>query len=110
MKSAFACYHEVTQARGSGQPAARSLRALLNSGLAYEVRTTVHPLVVPRERLMALASELAGLGVHRFVLQQFRDMGCADARLKTTFDPGYLDAALLGSIAAMFESFELRGG
>ncbi len=108
VKSSFGCSQEVTQAHGSGLPAATSLRALLSSGLAHEVRTTVHPQVVPRERLMALASELAGLGVRRFVLQQFRDTGCADARLKTAAPDGYLDAALLGAIAAMFESFELR--
>jgi pyruvate-formate lyase-activating enzyme len=61
--------------------AGASLRLVAASGVDYEVRTTVHPDLVPDDALVRLADELASLGVRRWVLQPFRPTGCADATL-----------------------------
>ena len=44
----------------SGVRAWQSLRLVLESGVDYEVRTTVHPDLLPPESLLGMARELAG--------------------------------------------------
>lgn len=58
--------------------AGASLRLVAASGVDYEVRTTVHPDLLPEDALLRLADELASLGVRRWALQPFRPTGCAD--------------------------------
>jgi anaerobic ribonucleoside-triphosphate reductase activating protein len=74
-------YAAVTGIAGSGAAASASLRRVAASGVDYEVRTTVHPDLVPDDALVRLADELASLGVRRWVLQPFRPTGCADEAL-----------------------------
>jgi pyruvate formate lyase activating enzyme len=74
-------YETVTGIPGSGIAAFASLDIVLQSGVAVEVRTTVHPALTPPDRLVALARELAERGITRWVLQPFRSVGCASAAL-----------------------------
>ncbi len=74
VKAPFDDYARITAVDGSGPHARDSLKILAASGVAYEVRTTVHPQIVSAENLVQMAQELAGLGVANWVLQEVR--GC----------------------------------
>jgi pyruvate formate lyase activating enzyme len=109
VKADFESYHYVTHVPGSGLKALQSLRFLLESGLSYEVRTTVHPDLHRREDIYALASRLASLGVKSFVLQEFRSDGCANRNLTSSTQPSFLDSAYCNEVGRVFEKFEVRG-
>lgn len=65
----------------AGTAARESLRLLLASGVACEVRTTAHPLLLDADALARLGTELADMGVRTWVVQSFRPTGCTDAEL-----------------------------
>jgi pyruvate formate lyase activating enzyme len=74
VKAPWADYPLVTGQPGSGERARRSLRLLLDSGVAHELRTTVWPQVLSPLRLRLVAGQLAalGAGAHNWVLQPCR--------------------------------------
>lgn len=80
-KAPFAEYPRITGVAGSGVPAMASLEHVLASGVAHEIRTTVHPTLLSHADVACLAQELSARGVTRHVIQAFRSQGCADARL-----------------------------
>ena len=108
IKTSFADYARITGARGSGEGARASARMLAASGVAHEFRTTVHPRQHTPKGLERLAGELAAAGVRRYVLQEFRALGCADDALRTDVPPSFLTDAYCARIAPKFESFTLR--
>lgn len=109
IKASFADYAATTGVADSGAPALASTRLILDSGVAYEFRTTVHPDLLPSARLPALARSLAQLGVRHYALQDFRLQGCASHALNASGTSPYLsDAALTGTIAPLFDSFCVR--
>jgi pyruvate formate lyase activating enzyme len=81
LKAPFDDYAEVTGIRGSGAAALASLDIVRKAGVAFEVRTTVHPELTSSSALVALARELADRGIRRWVLQPFRTAGCANNAL-----------------------------
>ncbi|MBF2976445.1 anaerobic ribonucleoside-triphosphate reductase activating protein, partial [Pseudomonas aeruginosa] len=62
----------ITGVDGSGAANWRSLECLLDSGVAYECRTTVHWGLFDSERLWRLATRLRAMGVERFAVQLAR--------------------------------------
>ncbi|MCC6377432.1 MAG: hypothetical protein IT519_01325 [Burkholderiales bacterium] len=99
MKAPESDYAAITGVEDSGTAAFASLRAVLASGVAHEVRTTVHPSLLSGERLLRLAAELAAAGVRRWVLQPFRPDGCADASLVEAAPRGaIIDRALVDEL------------
>jgi pyruvate formate lyase activating enzyme len=80
-KAPFDDYPRVTGVTGSGERARDSLLRVLASGVAYEVRTTVHPTLLDQTMLHKLAGTLTDLGVRRYALQAFRGTGCQDGEL-----------------------------
>jgi pyruvate formate lyase activating enzyme len=86
-KAPMARYGDVTGVEGSGAAARESLDLLRASGVAFEVRTTVHPALLDDDALVRMADELAELGVERWVLQPFRGEGCADDALVAQLPP-----------------------
>ncbi|MGC8468439.1 MAG: anaerobic ribonucleoside-triphosphate reductase activating protein [Acetobacteraceae bacterium] len=84
VKAAFTDYARITGRAGAGARARRSLDLVLASGVAYELRTTIHPALLGPADLDALAADLAPRGVRKVVLQPFRPAGCADAGLAAT--------------------------
>ena len=62
----------ITGVDGSGAANWRSLECLLDSGVAYECRTTVHWRLFDSERLWRLATRLRAMGVERFAVQLAR--------------------------------------
>lgn len=75
VKAPFAAYPRITGVERSSENALESLRSLLASGIRYEVRTTVHPLLLGPPDLLELKAQLLDLGVEDFVVQQFRTQG-----------------------------------
>ncbi len=72
IKSTFADYERITRASGSGSKARASLQLLLDSGVDYELRTTVAPEFFDDKALADLERELGSLGARNHKLQEYR--------------------------------------
>ncbi|HZN23605.1 MAG TPA: anaerobic ribonucleoside-triphosphate reductase activating protein [Burkholderiales bacterium] len=72
IKAPFHLYDSVTRAPGSGARARRSAEIVLESGVAYEFRTTVDRSVLGTEDVAQLSMELPRMGATRYVLQACR--------------------------------------
>jgi pyruvate formate lyase activating enzyme len=109
IKAPFDEYEHTTGACNSGGAALASARAVLASGVACEFRTTVHPLLLPPERVPELARSLAALGVRHYALQEFRPQGCEDAELNASGASFRLNhAALTETLGPLFSAFCIR--
>ncbi|HEV2221037.1 MAG TPA: anaerobic ribonucleoside-triphosphate reductase activating protein [Casimicrobiaceae bacterium] len=108
VKAPFDDYPLITAVRGSGEPAMESARMLIDSGIDCEFRTTVHPHQLSPAAIERVAAHLARLGVRRYVLQQFRSQGCANAELALDVPGSPFDDAWVARLARSFESFEVR--
>jgi len=103
-------YAEVTGVPDSGVSALASLDLVLASGIAHEVRTTVHPALTPPAALEQLARELADRGVVRWALQPFRATGCTnDALVASALQGATFEPALLALLRAHVPLVEVRG-
>ncbi len=79
VKAPFLVYPSITGAESSGSKAIESLRLLLASAVAYEVRTTLHPDLLSPADMLHLREQLLSLGVTHYAVQRFRAAGvCAD--------------------------------
>ncbi|MDO9075286.1 MAG: anaerobic ribonucleoside-triphosphate reductase activating protein [Rubrivivax sp.] len=67
-----AAYDALAGSHHSAAAVRRSLDALLASGVAYEIRTTYHPLLIGDAALLAMAQTLQDLGVTQWVLQRWQ--------------------------------------
>jgi pyruvate formate lyase activating enzyme len=74
-------YSAITGVRASWIPPGAALDALLDEGVAYETRTTVHPALLGEADKAALQAELAARGAKPTRWQEFRPHGCADPEL-----------------------------
>lgn len=102
-------YAVVTRVPGSGHAAQTSLDLLLRAGIACEIRTTVHAALTPPAALLRMARELAARGIHRWVLQPFRAVGCAtDALVTSPLRDAGLNDALLAQLRAHVPGIEMR--
>jgi pyruvate formate lyase activating enzyme len=81
IKASFNDYASVTGIAGSGERARECMELIIASGIDHEFRTTVQPSLLPAPQLLALARELAALGVRHYVLQECREAGAMTARL-----------------------------
>ncbi len=106
IKAPFDRYAAVTGSRRSGAAARAALDEVLTSGIACELRTTVHPDLLSEADLVAMVTELRGLGVERLILKDFRAQGCADAVLAASYRP-WLSAALAGRLRAVMPAIVL---
>jgi pyruvate formate lyase activating enzyme len=103
-------YAEVAGGAVTGDAPFASLDLVRQAGVAFEVRTTVHPDVTPGEALGQLARELAARGVIRWILQPFRPTGCANEALVAATPGGAtLDPDLLARLSAHVPIIEVRG-
>ena len=74
----------ITGRPGSAEPAFASLELLQRSGVAFEVRTTWHPALLPPADMLSLAETLARQNVPTWAIQPFRPKGCPDETLRAT--------------------------
>jgi len=107
IKAPFSDYASITGAPDSGVRALESAKLLIATSIACELRTTVHPRLLDSEAVERLADELVALGARRYVLQEFRDEGCADPSLVDGV--GFSLEPCAAKIGARFASFEVRG-
>ncbi len=98
VKAPFHAYSRITGVDHSGDKALASLRLLLASGIAYEVRTTLHPALLSAEDMVELRDQLLSLGVTHYAVQHFRLAGTRPNRLppdshqpQPILPPGYGD-------------------
>jgi pyruvate formate lyase activating enzyme len=89
----------ITASQGSAERVQASLAHLLASGVALECRTTWHPGLFGADELLALAEELAALGVRHWALQECRVPGGP---------PCALAPEELQALSARFARFTLR--
>jgi len=106
VKAPFADYEGITGVAGSGERALASLRALVESGVDFEVRTTVHPDLLGEEDLERLSIELAEEGVARWAVQAYRPDG-ARVGLRNT---RLYESGVPASVRARFTEFVFRAG
>lgn len=110
IKAPIADYAAVTGIPGSGRAALSSLDLVRKAGVAFEVRTTVHPDLTPFAVLERLVRELAARGIERWTLQPFRAAGCVnDALVAAAPNGATLDRALLASLSQHVPDIEVRG-
>lgn len=85
-------YAELTGKKDSAERVLESLRILVDSGVDYEIRTTVVPTIIDKAEIEEMAKLLSEFGVKRFVLQQFRNEDVLDERLRWVepYPKGYL--------------------
>lgn len=94
VKAPFDARHDrVTQKEGSFAAPAESLRLLLASGVAYELRTTVHRDLLGEADLAEISRSLESLGAQPTKIQPFRPEGCADPGLIAVERPDWPAAA-----------------
>ena len=101
-KAPYADYARVTGVAGSGEAARLSIELVLASGVAHEIRTTVHPALLADCEVVELARTLAGRGAKSVVLQPFRTQGCADAALTRNTERDSPWSSLTERVAAVF--------
>lgn len=108
VKAPFADYARVTGVAGSGERAHAGLLEVVASGVAHEVRTTVHPALLADAEVVSLAHDLAAQGVKHFVIQAFRSQGCADEALCQNATRGRPLRDVGEGLAGLFEDFSVR--
>ncbi|MCG2585929.1 anaerobic ribonucleoside-triphosphate reductase activating protein [Massilia sp. TS11] len=106
VKGPFADYARITGSDAGAQVRA-SVETIIASGVAHECRTTTHPQLHSPAMLMALARELASLGVRHYALQHLRPQGCPSAHYPPV-PSDYPGPEALRAIAAEFTTFTLR--
>jgi len=102
-KAPFADYARITGVDGSGERAQSSLESVLASGVAHEIRTTVHPALLADADVVDLAQDLSARGVKHYVIQAFRSQGCADAALVHDARRERPLAGLVEDVARLFQ-------
>ena len=106
IKAPFDQYTRITGIQKSGAKARLALEAVLGNGLTFELRTTVHPLILTQDHLIAIACELHSYGVQHWVLQEFRSKGCSDIELATS--PMGIDRALVTQLRQFIPDITIR--
>ena len=107
MKSARADYPQITGVKGSGERAWTSAQLILESGIAHEFRTTVHPDMLNKDQLTTLVNELVELGAENYVIQECITEHCLDKTRRVTTE-ARIDMDLLKQHGANFSNFSIR--
>ncbi|HOP16708.1 MAG TPA: anaerobic ribonucleoside-triphosphate reductase activating protein [Gammaproteobacteria bacterium] len=80
-------YPALTGVSGSGERAFDSLRYLVESGVAHEVRVTVHDALLPADKLQRLLGLLREAGAAKIMLQHCRTDNVLDSALGVSAQP-----------------------
>ncbi|MBV0932365.1 anaerobic ribonucleoside-triphosphate reductase activating protein [Marinobacterium weihaiense] len=104
-------YQQVTGRRHQARTNRHSLQLLLDSGVAFECRTTLDWRLFSAEETCQLAQELADLGVTRYAIQINQGRQCLDPELEQpVILPGGQLTALQQTMQKLFPVFEWREG
>ena len=107
IKSAYADYDDITGVPGSGDRAWSSAGMVVESGIDYEVRTTLYPVIMEGEKFADLVGELKQLGVSNYSVQRCNLDFCSTplSAEKSVFQLNQSHRALL---TETFEHFTVR--
>lgn len=108
VKTSFDAYDELTGAPGSAEAARAAARIILDSGIPYEFRTTVHPKLTTQRHITDLTQQIAGMGCTNYVIQDFRPVGCHTQDLLNLGSGAALDPDFVQQVRARFPQFMLR--
>jgi pyruvate formate lyase activating enzyme len=109
VKAPFRLYEKTTQKEQSGIEPRTSVGIVLESGVDYEFRTTVHHALLSEEDILEIARDLSAMGVSNFVLQSFQPKGCLDETLKSGPIPkNLISQDLENKLASLFSNFRIR--
>lgn len=108
VKAPSGLYAALTGQRSSASRARASMRAIVESGVDHEFRTTVHAGLLPPAALRTLAHEIAELGARHLVVQAFRPAGCTDQPLLAQDAATAYDERLWSELASLFVTFSVR--
>lgn len=108
IKTNFDNYATITQLPRSGEAAKRSLEILLQSGVSYECRTTVHPDLHSDDQLCNMADDLAKMGVACLILQRFRREGCTNDSLSPFSTTSFPNPQTIEHLSGLFSHFAVR--
>lgn len=112
VKAPIASYSKITGVLDSGKNIRQCVEMIINSGISYECRTTLHPTLLTDEELLHLTSDLKKLGVTHYAIQIFRAQGCANETLngaiKKTPLAHYPNTQILNQMRNLFPHFVLR--
>ncbi len=101
-------YAAITGIAGTGNTVQACVEMILQSGCAYECRTTIHPGLHSPAQILALAHKLAAMGVTHYALQVFREQGCGNSTLAASNLAGFPAQDTVQQIAPLFKQFTLR--
>lgn len=101
-------YDRITGCAGSCFPVSQSIRHILDSGIAYEFRTTYHPLLLSVQELTDTMEAAAAAGVQRYYLQQFQPRGVRDEELVCLNNPHDFPLSVLEAGKELFPVFGTR--
>lgn len=102
IKESFRNYEKITNTVGSGQKALESLQILIASGIDFEARMTVDPVIEVSD-IVDTFKELSRMGVKTAALQKVRDL-----HGKTVEHPIFSDKLLLEDLSKYFDNFFVR--
>lgn len=108
IKTSFEAYDELTGASGSAKAAHAAARLVIESGVPYEFRTTVHPRLTTRQHIATLAQQVSEMGCESYALQDFRSVGCRAEELVHSSSDGALDGEFINQVKSKFRQFTLR--
>ena len=109
VKAPFPDYPRITCAKGSGEAAVQSLQQIIDCGVAFECRTTIHPELLSDDDLLEITKILTAAGIRQYALQKFREHGCNDDILLThQLSADYPSQKTLEILTQAFDTFTLR--
>ena len=109
IKSARADYEKITGVRDSAARAWRSAELILDSNVAYEFRTTIHPDMFTNSNVTALVDELSAANIDNYVIQECIIKYCRDNCLRQVSNYG-TDSKFFEQFANRFKQFKVRHG
>ncbi len=107
IKAPFDDYERITRIPQSGEAAKKSAKYILESGVAYEFRTTVHSELLSKSDLKRLSDQLLAMGAKHYTLQPFRSQGCENSNLSASYLHAW-DEELLDELKKSFQTFLIR--
>lgn len=107
IKSAYADYDDITGVPGSGDRAWSSAGMVVESGIDYEVRTTLYPVLMQENKLNDLVAELKQLGVSNYCIQRCNLDFCS-APMSAEQSLFHLDQSQRDLLSETFEHFIVR--
>ena len=108
VKAAPAQYDRITGVPNSSVGVARSIDAVLASGVAYEFRTTWHPSLLSHEELLDTVRAVASVGAKRYYLQAFQPRGVTDVALVKDGEDVLIPGDIAAEAAERFPDFAVR--